>query len=76
MAVRHGSGVSNASTLSPIGDNLVNVIATIPRRRREELAQEFVKLVPVFGDVDIRPSGSGMHAPPRLSGPLGPERLV
>lgn len=41
------------------GGQLVNVLATIPRRQREALATRFCELVPVFGDVDVRPSGRG-----------------
>ncbi len=47
--------------LAQTGANLANVIATMPRRQRELLAQEFSELVPVFGDVDIRPAPQGGH---------------
>ncbi len=39
----------------------MNVISTIPRRQREELATRFCESVPVFGDVDVRPSAGGMQ---------------
>ena len=53
--------VREQSNLDAIGQELVNVFATISRRRREELAARFCELVPVFGDVDVRPSSGGHH---------------
>lgn len=53
--------VASEERLMSTGENLVNVLGTMPRRQRELLAQEFTKLVPVFGDVDVRPSVNGHH---------------
>lgn len=60
-AMRVHRQVAEQRSLDPGGDGLVNVMATIPRRTREELAARFCELVPVFGDVDVRPSKSGHH---------------
>lgn len=43
------------SKLDRNGGNLTNLINTIPRRDRENLARELCKIIPLFNDVDIRP---------------------
>ncbi len=45
--------------LSNTGDNLTNVFATLPRKTQDEVAKQLRLLVPVFDDVDVRPSSSG-----------------
>lgn len=46
--------------LTEIGDNLTNVIASLGRRRQEQLAKEVCRLLPTFGDVDVVPHGHGL----------------
>jgi hypothetical protein len=59
--LREERTVVEARSLDATGANLVNVLATMPRRRREALAEQFVQLVPVFADVDVRPASAGKH---------------
>ncbi len=59
--IRKERTVQQQNRLEGTGAQLVNVLASMPRRQREELAQRYVKLVPVFADVDVRPSQAGHH---------------
>lgn len=47
--------------LSEDGSNIANVFATLPRRVQEELSRQLANLVPVLGDVDVRPSKGGQQ---------------
>lgn len=60
-ALRSENLLKQESTLAVNGANLTNVFATLPRRVQAAAAAEFCKLVPVFADVDVRPSEQGRH---------------
>jgi predicted ATPase len=59
--MRQARQVQEVGSLDGTGSQLVNVIATMPRRRREDLAARFIAFVPVFSDVDVRPQAAGTH---------------
>jgi predicted ATPase len=59
--LRDSNAVAEARQLARDGSNLANVIATLTRRQQEQLASEFTRLVPVYGDMDVRPVGTGHH---------------
>lgn len=53
--------VQQAGQLGPYGSQLTNLLITLGRRRFIEISERLCHLVPVFGDVDIRPAaGKGM----------------
>jgi predicted ATPase len=58
---REPQQVAEQKQLSQDGHNLANVIATLPRRQQEQLAQDLARLIPVVQDVDVRPAGAGKH---------------
>lgn len=61
-ALRGENRVQEETRLAEDGSNLTNMFATLPRRVRDQLAAEFCRFVPVFSDVDARPSlQSGQH---------------
>jgi predicted ATPase len=60
-ALRRPNTVERAARLAEDGGNLPNVISTIPRRQREELAKQFCGLVPIYADVDLEPVGKGQQ---------------
>ena len=41
------------------GSNLTNVVASLGRKHQDELAQQLCRLVPVYGDLDVRPCQLG-----------------
>ncbi len=41
------------------GSNLNNVLSTLPRTVRTEIAARFSELVPLYGDVDLKPTEAG-----------------
>ncbi|OGQ09919.1 MAG: hypothetical protein A2138_19685 [Deltaproteobacteria bacterium RBG_16_71_12] len=45
-----------ASSVAEDGSNLPNVYASLSKQDRVAVADQFRRLVPVFGDVDVRPS--------------------
>jgi predicted ATPase len=59
--LRQPNTVAEERQLARDGANLANVVATLPRRQQEQLASQFSRLVPVYGDVTPRPHGSGQH---------------
>lgn len=59
--MRAHNAVTEASRLETSGSNLTNTFATLPRAVQTKLATEFCRLVPVFADVDSRPSSTGNH---------------
>jgi predicted ATPase len=63
QALRTANSVQEAQFVSRSGANLANAIATLPRRLQAELSAAYCRLVPVFADVDVRPSPSkaGTH---------------
>jgi len=53
--------LESAKRLHANGQNLTNVFATVSRKTRESLSTELCRLVPVFSDVDERPTANGQH---------------
>lgn len=60
-ALRNLNHVRAQSTLDKNGGNLANVFATLTRRDQADLAAELCRLVPMFADVDVRPSTNPGH---------------
>lgn len=60
-ALRGENLVQAEATLARDGRNVTNVFATLPRRTQTSLARDFCRRVPVFADVDARPSREGRH---------------
>lgn len=50
-----------ATQLSLTGDNLTNVFSTLSRQQQTTIATELCRLVPMFSDVDLAPTGNGRH---------------
>lgn len=48
-----------AHVLDSTGSNLTNVFSTLTRNQQIALRDEFCRLVPVFGDINVRPVSSG-----------------
>src|SRR5262245_2367379 len=59
--LRDHNTLSAQHSLEPSGQGLANVMATLPRKARDAIAQQFCALVPMFEDVDTRPSSGGNH---------------
>lgn len=53
--------LQHETMLSHDGSNLTNVLASLPRRNREQIAVRLAELVPVYRDVDLRPTHQGRH---------------
>jgi predicted ATPase len=47
--------------LNPDGFNLANLFATLPRQTRGAVAAQLCELVPLYSDVNTRPSSDGHH---------------
>lgn len=60
-ALRQHNQVAEQTSLARDGGNLTNVFATLGRHKQEELVSEFCALVPMFSDVDHKPTQSGHH---------------
>ena len=60
-ALRQQNKVAEQQSLARDGSNLTNVFATLNRRKQEELVSEFCALVPMFSDVDHKPTSGGNH---------------
>ncbi len=60
-ALRSENVLALATELNETGSNLTNVFTTLPRRQQEAVAQELCRLVPMFSDVDSRPTSNGKH---------------
>jgi len=60
-SLRKSNVLTDERRLTPDGSNLANVVATLSRKQQDQLASEFSRLVPVYGDVDPRPLGNGHH---------------
>lgn len=58
-AMRQNELVSDSPRLTFNGNNIVNVIASIPRGEQEALSKQFCALVPVFADLHLRPHHDG-----------------
>jgi predicted ATPase len=50
-----------AQQLDESGSNLANLFATLTRSAQASLAKDFVRLVPIFSDVDTVPLSDGHH---------------
>jgi predicted ATPase len=50
------------SRLAPNGDNLANVFATLSRKVQAELSEQFCAMVPMFSDVNVKPTSAGYHS--------------
>lgn len=59
--LRKANQVEEANALDSSGGNLANVFGTLTRRKQEELAEQFCRLVPMFDDIDVRPLHAGQH---------------
>jgi predicted ATPase len=59
--MRAENTVARAPQLSPDGDNLANVLATLTRKQQGALAERLCRLVPMFSDVDVQPTAGGRH---------------
>ena len=60
-ALRQSNQVAEESILASDGGNLVNVFATLPRKKQDEVSKRLRELVPLYADVSARPQGSGHH---------------
>jgi predicted ATPase len=60
-ALRQENLLAAAQMLSPSGDNLTNVFATLTRQQQAAVAKELCRLVPMFNDVDLVPTINGRH---------------
>jgi predicted ATPase len=60
-AMRFPIQLANAPHLEPTGRNLANTFSTIGRRQQQSIVEQYIKLVPVFSDVEARPLDRGMH---------------
>ncbi len=60
-ALRSENTLASAQQLSPSGDNLTNVFATLTRQQQASVAKELCRLVPMFSDVDLEPTYQGRH---------------
>ena len=58
-ALRSENILAAAQQLSPHGDNLTNVFATLTRQEQAAVAKELCRLVPMFRDVDLMPTSGG-----------------
>ncbi len=59
--MRQRNTVAEATLLDETGSNLANVFATLTRKTQEKVAQALRLLVPVLGDVDVKPVLNGVH---------------
>lgn len=57
--LRQPNSASRETLLSRTGSNLINALATLPRRVQFDIAGQLCQLVPMFRDVDVRPEGGG-----------------
>jgi predicted ATPase len=53
--------VSKELRLDPSGQNLPNLLYSLTRKQRDDLARQLCRLVPVFADLDLEPTGGGNH---------------
>ena len=61
VQLRQSNEVAETTALEPGGSNLVNLFASLTRRKQEEIAGDVRNLIPLFGDVAARPSAHGHH---------------
>jgi predicted ATPase len=60
-ALRAHNRLKEATSLSRSGDNLTNAFASLGRAGQQRVVDVFRRLVPVFADVEARPSTDGNH---------------
>ena len=60
-ALRKPNELQAETSLSRDGDNLANVLGSLPRRVQESVALEMCRIVDVLSDVDVRPTSGGQH---------------
>jgi hypothetical protein len=60
-SIRRPIEINPATVLAPDGSNLANLFRTLTRRQQTEFSQQLCRLVPLFSDVDVVPTGSGQH---------------
>ncbi|TDJ66283.1 MAG: hypothetical protein E2O39_16700 [Planctomycetota bacterium] len=60
-ALRQQNQVAEQQSLAQDGSNLTNVFATLSRRKQEDMVREFCALVPMFSDVNHKPTEDGFH---------------
>jgi hypothetical protein len=58
--MRRALQAEEAHMLKESGENLVNLVASLPRREQAVLSKELSRLIPVVSDFTIRPFNSGM----------------
>ncbi|HEX8698192.1 MAG TPA: AAA family ATPase, partial [Myxococcaceae bacterium] len=56
-ALRSDGPVGRITALSPTGDNLASVFASLPAQVREAIVGQLCRLVPSLGDVSVRQTG-------------------
>lgn len=54
--MRSRNQVQRAMQLGAVGENLANVVASVTRKEKVELAEQLCSLVPLFTDVDVTPT--------------------
>ena len=59
--LRRANTLARQERLTPAGDNLANVFATLTRKQQTSLGEELSRLVPVVSDVDVEPTQHGDH---------------
>lgn len=60
-ALRQENLLAVSNLLEHPGDNLANVFYSLGRKQQSDIAQELCRLVPMFSDVDLQPTGNGKH---------------
>jgi len=56
-ALRSDGPLGRITALSPLGDNLASVFASLPPATRESIVGQLCRLVPSLGDVSVRQTG-------------------
>jgi predicted ATPase len=59
--LRQQNTLAEQTRFASDGSNLANFFATLGRREQERLAADFCRLVPVYRDVNSRPTSGGQH---------------
>lgn len=59
--LRATSLVERAELLKPDGTDFANTFASLGRALQNKIVHQFASLVPMFGDVNVKPIGGGQH---------------
>jgi len=59
--LRSENKLQETVSLNAVGDNLTNAFYTLSRKQQIALSEQFCQLIPVFQDVDTRPTSNGRH---------------